>query len=154
MWIVRVALNRPYTFIVLALLILILSPVVILRTPTDTLVDFGARRDEISSAQARLLAANLDFNNEHLILIQQVSSAYYNLLNATGLREAAEVNVHDAQAIEDAASERKANGLATLPDVLEARAATAKADYDLQSALGAEQTTGIELFVDGGLAQI
>src|SRR6202034_2187898 len=35
MWIVKVALNRPYTFIVLALLILILSPVVILSTPTD-----------------------------------------------------------------------------------------------------------------------
>ncbi len=35
MWIVRVALDRPYTFIVLALLILILSPVMILRTPTD-----------------------------------------------------------------------------------------------------------------------
>ena len=35
MWIVRVALNRPYTFIVLALLILIASPVAILRTPTD-----------------------------------------------------------------------------------------------------------------------
>src|SRR5213594_1607832 len=35
MWIVRVALSRPYTFIVLALLILIASPVLILRTPTD-----------------------------------------------------------------------------------------------------------------------
>ena len=35
MWIVRLALNRPYTFIVLALLILLLSPTVILRTPTD-----------------------------------------------------------------------------------------------------------------------
>jgi hypothetical protein len=35
MWIVRLALNRPYTFIVLALLILLLSPAVILRTPTD-----------------------------------------------------------------------------------------------------------------------
>ena len=35
MWIVRIALNRPYTFIVLALLILILSPVAIMRTPTD-----------------------------------------------------------------------------------------------------------------------
>src|ERR1700735_4346607 len=35
MWIVRIALNRPYTFVVLALLILILSPVVILRTPVD-----------------------------------------------------------------------------------------------------------------------
>jgi hypothetical protein len=35
MWIVRVALDRPYTFIVLALLILVLSPIMILRTPTD-----------------------------------------------------------------------------------------------------------------------
>src|SRR6185295_19377400 len=35
MWIVRVALNRPYTFIVLALLIMLASPVIILRTPTD-----------------------------------------------------------------------------------------------------------------------
>jgi multidrug efflux pump subunit AcrB len=35
MWIVKIALNRPYTFIVLALLILIASPVVILSTPTD-----------------------------------------------------------------------------------------------------------------------
>src|ERR1700744_2740411 len=35
MWIIRIALNRPYTFIVLALLILIMSPVMILRTPTD-----------------------------------------------------------------------------------------------------------------------
>jgi len=34
-WIVNVALKRPYTFIVLALLILIISPIVILRTPTD-----------------------------------------------------------------------------------------------------------------------
>src|SRR5438445_2255098 len=35
MWIVRLALNRPYSFIVLALLILLASPVVIMRTPTD-----------------------------------------------------------------------------------------------------------------------
>jgi len=35
MWIVRIALDRPYTFIVLALLILLLSPLVILATPTD-----------------------------------------------------------------------------------------------------------------------
>ena len=35
MSIVRLALDRPYTFIVLAILILIAAPVVILRTPTD-----------------------------------------------------------------------------------------------------------------------
>ena len=35
MWIVKLALTRPYTFIVLALLIFVLSPLIILRTPTD-----------------------------------------------------------------------------------------------------------------------
>src|SRR6478609_2580659 len=34
-WIVRIALNRPYTFIVLAILILFVGPLTILRTPTD-----------------------------------------------------------------------------------------------------------------------
>ncbi|MFP3799744.1 MULTISPECIES: efflux RND transporter permease subunit [Paraburkholderia] len=35
MWIVRLALRRPYTFAVLAILILIAGPLAILRTPTD-----------------------------------------------------------------------------------------------------------------------
>ncbi|SIT35102.1 Cobalt-zinc-cadmium resistance protein CzcA [Paraburkholderia piptadeniae] len=35
MWIVRLALRRPYTFVVLALLLLIIGPLTILRTPTD-----------------------------------------------------------------------------------------------------------------------
>src|ERR1700686_4444768 len=35
MWIVRLALRRPYTFVVMALLILILGPLAILTTPTD-----------------------------------------------------------------------------------------------------------------------
>ena len=35
MWIVRIALTRPYTFIVLALLLLILGPLAIVRTPKD-----------------------------------------------------------------------------------------------------------------------
>jgi len=35
MWIVELALRRPYTFVVVALLILIIGPLAILRTPTD-----------------------------------------------------------------------------------------------------------------------
>jgi len=35
MWIVALALRRPYTFVVVALLLLILGPLVIFRTPTD-----------------------------------------------------------------------------------------------------------------------
>ena len=41
MWIVKLALDRPYTFIILALLILIMSPVVIMRTPTDIFPDIN-----------------------------------------------------------------------------------------------------------------
>ncbi len=35
MWIVRLALRRPYTFVVAALVLLLLTPLVLLRTPTD-----------------------------------------------------------------------------------------------------------------------
>jgi multidrug efflux pump subunit AcrB len=35
MWIVRLALRRPYTFVVMALVLLLLTPFVLLRTPTD-----------------------------------------------------------------------------------------------------------------------
>ena len=35
MWIVKLALSRPYTFVVLALVLLLISPVVLLRTPVD-----------------------------------------------------------------------------------------------------------------------
>jgi multidrug efflux pump subunit AcrB len=41
MWIVRLALRRPYTFVVMALLILILGPLVIYNTPTDVFPDIN-----------------------------------------------------------------------------------------------------------------
>ncbi|HHF7344917.1 TPA: efflux RND transporter permease subunit [Legionella feeleii] len=39
MWLVRIALSRPYTFVVLALMLLIIGPLAILRTPTDIFPD-------------------------------------------------------------------------------------------------------------------
>src|SRR6201982_753078 len=41
MWIVRLALQRPYTFIVMALVIILLTPLVLLRTPTDIFPDIN-----------------------------------------------------------------------------------------------------------------
>jgi multidrug efflux pump subunit AcrB len=35
MWIIRLALNRPYTFVVAALLLLLMTPFVLIKTPTD-----------------------------------------------------------------------------------------------------------------------
>src|SRR3984885_602238 len=40
-WIVRVALERPYTFIVLAILILIVGPLAAVETPTDIFPNIG-----------------------------------------------------------------------------------------------------------------
>src|SRR2546430_1799777 len=41
MWIVRLALQRPYTFIVMAMVIILLTPLVLLRTPTDIFPDIN-----------------------------------------------------------------------------------------------------------------
>jgi len=104
-----------------------------------TIFDFGARRGRIDSAKAETLAANLAFNDVHRSIIYQVQHAYYQLLNATGQEDAARANLANAQAVQQAAEERLNNGLATLPDVLEARSATAQAEYELQAVLGAEE---------------
>jgi multidrug efflux pump subunit AcrB len=41
MWIVKLALNRPYTFVVLALLLFLIAPVMLLRTPVDIFPDIN-----------------------------------------------------------------------------------------------------------------
>jgi outer membrane protein TolC len=103
-----------------------------------TIFDFGARAGRIDAAKAELLGANFTFNDVHSRLIYQVASAYYQLLNAAGQEAAARANLANAQAVQQAAEVSLKNGLATLPDVLEARSSTAQAEYDLQAALGAE----------------
>jgi outer membrane protein TolC len=104
-----------------------------------TLIDFGTRRSEIDAAKARLLQADFNFNDVHLQIIYDVVKKYYDLQNAIGLRDAAEANLRDYRALAQAAQERLDNGLATLPDVLEARAASAKAEYELHAADRNEQ---------------
>lgn len=104
-----------------------------------TIFDFGARRGRINAESARLLASNFGFNDVHRQLIYDVSEAYYRLLNAAGQEEAAGASLVNAENVQQGAEEWLRNGLATLPDVLEARSATAQAQYDLQAVLGAEQ---------------
>lgn len=106
-----------------------------------TVFDFGARRARIDAERARLLAANFAFNDIHRNLIVQVQQAYYRLLNASGQEAAARASLANAEQVQEAAEARLQHGLATLPDVLEARSATAQAQYDLQAILGVEQIT-------------
>ena len=104
-----------------------------------TVFDFGARSGRISAASADVLAANFSFNDTHRKIIYQVEQAYYQLLNSSGQEAAARASLSNAQAVQQSAQERLNNGLATLPDMLEARSATAQAEYELQSVLGTEQ---------------
>lgn len=104
-----------------------------------TIFDFGARRGRIGAESARVLEANFAFNDIHRKVIFLVEQAYYRLLSASGRETAARASLSNAQAVEQAAEERLRNGLATLPDVLEAKSATAQSQYDLQAVLGAEE---------------
>jgi len=101
--------------------------------------DFGRRKEEIAASKMDLLAANFQFNDAHRRVIFQVMQAYYRVLNARGLQNAAEANLKNAETVQHAAEARLDHGLATLPDVLEARSAAAQADYDLQAAIGATE---------------
>jgi outer membrane protein len=105
-----------------------------------TVFDFGARAGRIDAAKAEVLAANFAFNDTHRRVIYEVEQAYYQILNASGQEDAARASLSNAQGVQQSAEERLNNGLATLPDVLEARSATAQAEYELQTALGAEET--------------
>lgn len=103
-----------------------------------TVLDFGARRGRINAARAQLLATNFEFNDTHRNVIYQVEQSYYRVLSSMGQEDAARASLSNAETVQEAAEDRLAHGLATLPDVLEARSATAQAEYDLQSVLGAE----------------
>jgi len=101
--------------------------------------DFGRRSQNIAVSKSNLLAANFRFNDTHRKVIFQVMQTYYQLLNSKGQEEAAEATLKNAQTVQEAAEARLQAGLATLPDVLEARSATAQADYDLQATIGATE---------------
>src|ERR1700756_1703040 len=104
-----------------------------------TVFDFGARAGRIDASKAEVLAANFEFNDTHRRVIYRVEQAYYQLLNASGQEDAAQASLSNAQLVQQSAEERLKNGLATLPDVLEARSATAQAEYELQAVLGSEE---------------
>jgi outer membrane protein len=104
-----------------------------------TIFDFGRRLQEVAISRGNLLAANFLFNDTHRKIIFEVMAAYYRVLNSKGQEDAQEANLKNAQTVQNAAEARLHEGLATLPDVLEARSAAAQADYDLQAAIGATE---------------
>src|SRR3984885_8907220 len=116
--------------------------------------DFGRRSQEIAASRANLLGANFLFNDTHRKIIFQVMAAYYHVLDTKGQEDVAEANLKNAQTDQEAAEARLQLGLATLPDVLEARSAAAQADYDLQAAIGASEIAHGDLATALGVSPV
>jgi outer membrane protein len=119
---------------------------------TYLVFDFGERSGDIAEAKAELFAADFSFNDVHRRIIYQITATYYRLLNALGQEEAAKATLANALTVQQESESRLRDGLATLPDVLEARAATAQADYDLQADIGAVEIAQGDLSTTLGLS--
>lgn len=87
MWIVRLALRRPYTFIVAALILLLLTPFILLRTPTDIFPNINIPVVSVvwtySGLKAQEVEERIVYNHERMIStltndIEHMESTSYN----------------------------------------------------------------------------
>jgi multidrug efflux pump subunit AcrB len=87
MWIVRLALRRPYTFVVASLVLLLLTPFVLLRTPTDIFPSINIPVVSIvwqyTGLDAREMEQRINYNSERSLPtlvndIEHTESTAYN----------------------------------------------------------------------------
>jgi multidrug efflux pump subunit AcrB len=87
MWIVQLALRRPYTFVVVAILLLLVTPFVLLRTPTDIFPAINIPVVSVIWSYTGLTATDIEqrfvYTEERAITttvnnIQHIESASYN----------------------------------------------------------------------------
>ncbi len=115
--------------------------------------DFGGRNGAVTEARDNLFAADFAFNDTPP---QDYLPGHSDLLSIAERNRpnwiAARATLANAQTVQqDAEARASRNGVATLPDVLEARSAAAQADYDLQAAIGVQETALGDLSTTLGL---
>src|ERR1700731_1599381 len=121
-------------------------PAVVPEVTLDYLIfDFGKRGAKVDAATAEKLAAGANFIQANQQVAFAVASAYYKLLTEQERLEAAKQTLKTAQTTQDAAEAQLLNGRSTLPDVLNARAETSQAVFDLESADGDEKIARVTL---------
>jgi multidrug efflux pump subunit AcrB len=133
MWIVQIALRRPYIFLVMALLILLATPLVLLKMPTDIFPEIDIPVISIvwgySGLSAQEMGQRITAVNERSLTttvndIEHIESqSLYGITGLTSLDRAAtqaDSSVHSAQRAYDIASERYKGGVDTYLDVITA----------------------------------
>ena len=121
-------------------------PAVVPEITLDYLIfDFGKREAKVDTAIAEKIAAGANFIRANQEVAFRVATAYYKLLTAQERLAAAQETLKTAQTTQDAAEAQLNNGRSTLPDVLNARAETAQAIFDKESADGDEKIARVTL---------
>jgi outer membrane protein TolC len=116
-----------------------------------TLLDLS-RFSQVSEMRARVAEANFAFTRRHQEVFFAVARAYYALDSSRAELEAARATLRSATVVEEAAEARLASGLATRPDVLLAHEARTRAEFDVESAIGAVRTAEGELAESVGVS--
>lgn len=126
--------------------VMVEAPAVVPQIDLDYLIfDFGKREGKVDAAAAEKIAAGASFIRANQAVAFGVARAYYNLVTAQERLIAATETLKTAQTTQDAAEAQLNNGRSTLPDVLNARAETAQAQFDLESADGDEKVARVQL---------
>src|ERR1700733_2052902 len=121
-------------------------PAVVPEITLDYLIfDFGKREAKVDAATAEKIAAGENFIRANQEVAFRVATDYYKLLPAQERLTAAQETLKTAQTTQDAAEAQLNNGRSTLPDVLNARAETSQAVFDLESADGDEKIARVTL---------
>jgi outer membrane protein TolC len=109
------------------------------------LLDFGRRKAGVNAAKEQLLAANLGFNARHQGIVFKVQSAFYELSKVRGRIDVAQSSLDSALKVQQATEERFKNGLATLPDVSQARQQAVHAAFELEDVQAKERDAQVVL---------
>ena len=109
------------------------------------LFDSGKREARVDAAVAEQIVAGANFVKANQDVAFKVATAYYKLLTAQERLQATRDALKTAQTTQDAAEFQLANGRATRPDVLNARAVTSQATFDVESADGDEKVARVVL---------
>ncbi len=116
------------------------------------LFDFGQREASISAAREGLLIANVAFNATHQRVVLEVSQNFYAYNLARESVKVAESASQTAETVHTAVEARVTSGLATQPDLLQAKQQLAQARFDLEKARGSERDAFVDLMEAVGLS--
>ncbi len=117
MWIVRLALRRPYTFVVAALVLLLLTPFVLLRTPTDIFPGINIPVVSVvwvyNGLSAQEVEERIIYNHERMItaLVNDIEHTESTAYNGAGVIK---VYLQPGASVSDAVGQLAASGQAAL----------------------------------------